>query len=112
MIGRGTILCKELFWPAKDKQCFYIFDYLGNCEFFRQNPQGIELRDAQSVTEAIFSKKVRLVHHLQHAAFAAEEYQNWRNDFNWRNRIFDKTKQQRIMELVSEVKENTIRVVG
>jgi type I restriction enzyme R subunit len=78
MIGRGTRLCKNLFGEGKDKQCFYIFDYLGNFEFFRQNPQGIESNDVQSVTEAIFSKKIRLIYHMQDAAFIDEAYQNWR----------------------------------
>ncbi|EGO63406.1 DEAD/DEAH box helicase family protein [Acetonema longum] len=78
MIGRGTRFCKNLFGAAKDKQCFYIFDYLGNFEFFRQNPQGIESRDTESITESIFSKKVRLIHRLQDSAFAAEAYQLWR----------------------------------
>lgn len=80
MIGRGTRLCKDLFGPGQDKQCFYIFDYLGNFEFFRQNPQGIETSEAESVTEAIFRKRVRLIGHLQQTAFAAEEYQHWRRE--------------------------------
>jgi len=79
MIGRGTRLCPKLFGGGKDKQCFYIFDYLGNFEFFRQNPQGIEANDTQSVTEAIFSKKIRLIYHLQDGAFMDEAYQNWRS---------------------------------
>lgn len=80
MIGRGTRLCKNLFGPGLDKECFYIFDYLGNFEFFRQKPQGIASRDAESITEAIFCKKIRLISHLQHAAFSEESYQTWRND--------------------------------
>lgn len=80
MIGRGTRLCKNLFGPGQDKKCFYIFDYLGNFEFFRQNPQGIESIDAESLTAAIFSKRVRLVCHLQQSAFAADNYQNWRQE--------------------------------
>lgn len=80
MIGRGTRLCKNLFGPGFDKECFYIFDYLSNFEFFRQKPQGIESRDAESITEAIFSKKIRLISHLQHASFSEENYQAWRND--------------------------------
>lgn len=80
MLGRGTRLCKELFGPGRDKQCFYVFDYLGNFEFFRQNPQGIEAREGESVTEGIFRKRVRLIYHLQDAAFAGEAYQVWRNE--------------------------------
>lgn len=82
MIGRGTRLCKDLFGPGQDKQCFYIFDYLGNFEFFRQNPQGIEAGEAESVTEAIFRKRIRLIGHLQQTAFAAEEYQKWRREIS------------------------------
>jgi len=79
MIGRGTRLCKNLFGEGMDKQGFYIFDYLGNFEFFRQNPQGIEVSDGQSITEGIFSKKIRLIYHMQDAAFIDESYQNWRS---------------------------------
>lgn len=80
MIGRGTRLCKDLFGPGRHKECFYIFDYLGNFEFFRQNPQGIEAADTESMTEAIFRKRVRLMAHLQDAAFAGDAYQNWRKE--------------------------------
>ena len=79
MIGRGTRLCKDLFGEGMDKQCFYIFDYLGNFEFFRQNPQGIEVSEAQSITEAIFSKKIRLIYHMQDATFIDASYQSWRS---------------------------------
>lgn len=78
MIGRGTRLCKNLFGPGQDKQCFYIFDYLGNFEFFRQNPKGIESSEGESVTQAIFSKKIRLLCQLQQADFAEDQYQDWR----------------------------------
>lgn len=79
MIGRGTRLCKDLFGSGKDKECFYIFDYLSNFEFFRQTPQGIESQDSESLTEAIFSKQVRLIYDLQETAFVDDSYQNWRN---------------------------------
>ncbi len=78
MIGRGTRLCENLFGEGQDKQCFYIFDYLGNFEFFRQNPQGIEAGETESLTEAIFSKQIRLIHHLQSDAFVNDEHQVWR----------------------------------
>ncbi|MDU2064747.1 MAG: DEAD/DEAH box helicase family protein [Sporomusaceae bacterium] len=80
MIGRGTRLCKDLFGVERDKECFYIFDYLGNFEFFRQKPQGIESRDGESLTEAIFTKRVKLIYHLQEATFDEEVYQTWRNN--------------------------------
>src|SRR5207253_1374807 len=38
MVGRGTRLSPNLFGIGKDKECFYIFDYCQNLEFFGQNP--------------------------------------------------------------------------
>jgi len=80
MIGRGTRLCENLFREGQDKQCFYIFDYLGNFEFFRQNPKGIETGETESLTEAIFSKQIRLIYDLQSDAFVNAEYQDWRGE--------------------------------
>ena len=34
MLGRGTRLCPDLFGPGQDKQCFWIFDFCQNLEFF------------------------------------------------------------------------------
>lgn len=79
MIGRGTRLCKDLFGPGKDKQYFLIFDYLGNFEFFRTHKEGIEGSEVQSLTEAIFAKRVRLIHHLQHADYMDEAHQALRD---------------------------------
>lgn len=75
MIGRGTRLCKDLFGDGQDKTHFVIFDYLGNFEFFRQHKEGMQGSETQSLSEAIFSKRVRLIHHLQHAVFIDEPYQ-------------------------------------
>ncbi|HEY8910715.1 MAG TPA: type I restriction-modification enzyme R subunit C-terminal domain-containing protein, partial [Desulfosporosinus sp.] len=75
MIGRGTRLCKNLFGDDQDKTHFVIFDYLGNFEFFRQNKDGLLGNGAHSLTEAIFSKRVRLIFHLQQSAFIDEQYQ-------------------------------------
>ena len=75
MIGRGTRLCKNLFGEEQDKTHFLIADYLGNFEFFRVNQDGKQGNEAQSLTEAIFAKRIRLIHHLQHAAFIDEPYQ-------------------------------------
>ena len=78
MIGRGTRLCRNLFEEGKDKTHFVIFDYLGNFEFFRANKDGLQGNEAQSVTEAVFAKRVRLILHLQHSAFIDEPYQTIR----------------------------------
>lgn len=78
MIGRGTRLCPNLLGEGQDKTHFLIFDYLGNFEFFRANKDGVEGNGIQSLTEAIFAKRVRLICYLQHAAFVDEPYQNIR----------------------------------
>jgi type I restriction enzyme R subunit len=78
MIGRGTRTCRDLFGPGEDKQHFLIFDYLGNFEFFREHQEGLPGAEAQSMTEAIFAKRVRLIHLLQHSAFADDAYQEMR----------------------------------
>ncbi|NLK52581.1 MAG: DEAD/DEAH box helicase family protein, partial [Syntrophomonadaceae bacterium] len=75
MIGRGTRLCPNLFGDGQDKTHFVIFDYLGNFEFFREHQEGLQGSETQSLTEAIFAKRVRLIHHLQHSAFIDEPYQ-------------------------------------
>ncbi|MCW3491334.1 DEAD/DEAH box helicase family protein [Dethiobacter alkaliphilus] len=75
MIGRGTRLCKNLFGEGQDKTQFVIFDYLGNFEFFRQHKEGLQGAEAQSLSEAIFAKRIRLIQHLQHSAFIGEDYQ-------------------------------------
>jgi len=75
MIGRGTRLCKNLFGDEQDKTHFVIFDYLGNFEFFRENKEGLLGNETQSLSEAIFAKRVRLIHHLQQSAFIDEPYQ-------------------------------------
>lgn len=75
MIGRGTRLCKNLFGEGQDKTHFVIFDYLGNFEFFRAHQEGLLGKETQSLSEAIFAKRVRLIHHLQQSAFTGETYQ-------------------------------------
>lgn len=85
MIGRGTRLCENLYCSDgqngeyRDKKYFYIFDYLGNFEFFRTNKNGIEGSEVISLTESIFSKRVKLIYSLQASEFITEEYQNFRN---------------------------------
>lgn len=78
MIGRGTRTCRDLFGPGRHKECFYIFDYLGNFEFFRQHQQGREAAVTRSTTAEVFIKRIRLIFHLQDAAYGDEEYQAWR----------------------------------
>ena len=79
MIGRGTRLCPNLFGNGQDKTHFLIFDYLGNFEFFRTNKEGLQSSESKSLSEAIFAKRVGLIHHLQQADFVAEPYQAMRS---------------------------------
>lgn len=67
MIGRGTRLCENLFGGGADKECFVIFDYCGNFEFFRANKNGREARAVKSLSESLFNIRVRIVQELQHS---------------------------------------------
>lgn len=69
MFGRGTRLCGDLFGPGENKQVFYIFDYLGNFEFFRQNPKGKDVDEVESMSERTIKIKVRLIKELQEMKF-------------------------------------------
>ena len=85
MIGRGTRLAPNLNCVDSineeyvGKKYFVIFDYCGNFEYFRQHPNGFEGKETKSLSENIFGKKVRLAVALQESAFAADTYQEWRN---------------------------------
>jgi type I restriction enzyme, R subunit len=79
MIGRGTRLRKDLFGNGKDKENFYIFDYLGNFEYFRENKNGIEGIVTASIVSGVFSKRIKLIFHLQDATFINDNYQSLRN---------------------------------
>lgn len=79
MIGRGTRLCQDLFGPGEDKQYFLIFDFLGNFEFFRENPKGIEGSAVISLTERLFHLKVDIVRELQSLDYQEEPYISHRN---------------------------------
>ncbi|MBQ6713314.1 MAG: DEAD/DEAH box helicase family protein, partial [Selenomonadales bacterium] len=86
MIGRGTRLCKgltcidQIDGEYTDKKRFLIFDYCGNFEFFRTYKEGFEAKDAKSLSENIFGKRVRLAVMLQHSAYAGDDYQSWRSE--------------------------------
>jgi type I restriction enzyme, R subunit len=79
MIGRGTRIRPNLFGEGKHKQFFYIFDYLGNFEFFREKKNGIEASANISTQASIFAKRIRLIFHMQDVNFVDEEYQVLRN---------------------------------
>ena len=66
MIGRGTRLSEDIFGAGKDKKRFYIFDWCRNFEYFGCNPDGVEAKPAQSLTERLFCLRAELAFELQH----------------------------------------------
>ena len=87
MIGRGTRLCEGL--DCVDgingeyvgKKRFYIFDYCGNFEFFREQKNDANEKPVTSLSETIFSRKVELIHTLQASEFTSDEsLLTWRNE--------------------------------
>lgn len=74
MIGRGTRLSPNIFGGGKDKECFYIFDWCRNFEYFEQNPNGREAVSIQSLTERLFGLRAEIAFHLQHQKWQEDEY--------------------------------------
>jgi type I restriction enzyme, R subunit len=64
MLGRGTRLCPDLFEPGQDKDCFQLFDYCGNLEFFSQNPETTEGAAGESLGRRLFVTRLELVEEL------------------------------------------------
>src|SRR5690625_1527494 len=79
MIGRGTRLREDLFGPGQDKEYFLIFDYVGNFEFFRENPKGIEGNVVVSLTERLFNLRVEIIKELQQLDYQEEPYTSHRS---------------------------------
>ena len=73
MIGRGTRLSPGIFGPGKDKECFYIFDWCRNFEFFEKNPNGQETKAERSLTERLFCLRTDIAFHLQHQKYQEDE---------------------------------------
>jgi type I restriction enzyme R subunit len=69
MIGRGTRLRPGIFVDAdgnrSDKEFFYVFDYLGNLDFFNAQIEGAEARAAAPLGERLFNARVDLLGLLQ-----------------------------------------------
>ena len=74
MIGRGTRLSPNIFGDSKDKECFYIFDWCRNFEYFDKNPNGKASKESISLTERIFGLRADIAFHLQHQRFQEDEY--------------------------------------
>jgi type I restriction enzyme R subunit len=80
MIGRGTRLCEDLFGIGLNKECFRIFDYCGNFEFFRQNKNEKEAKLSKSLTEKLFLIKVKMIKELQNIKYQTDEFIDLRNE--------------------------------
>ena len=86
MIGRGTRLAPDMECLDQidgsyiGKRRFLIFDYCSNFEFFRTKPNGFEGKEAKTLSENIFGKKIQIVSELQSETFADEAYQKWRKE--------------------------------
>ncbi len=65
MIGRGTRLCPDLFAPGQNKECFYIFDFCMNFEFFNLNPKGVESKLQMPLSQKIFIKRLELAQNIK-----------------------------------------------
>ncbi len=70
MIGRGTrlspnLVCTDETGSYVGKRYFYIFDYLRNFEFFREEKNGIEGASGKSLSERIFAHKCAVIKLLQ-----------------------------------------------
>ncbi|MBL8541278.1 MAG: DEAD/DEAH box helicase family protein, partial [Betaproteobacteria bacterium] len=72
MLGRGTRLCHALFGPGKDKECFYLFDYCQNLEYFSQDIPATEGRLGESLGARLFKTRLELIGELDARMEAAE----------------------------------------
>nr|MCR5188841.1 DEAD/DEAH box helicase family protein [Treponema sp.] len=84
MIGRGTrlapnLVCTDETGSYVGKKYFYIFDYLRNFEFFREEKNGIEGASGKSVSERIFAHKCSVIKLLQDSAWADQKFLDYRN---------------------------------
>ena len=73
MVGRGTRLSQNVFGAGKDKECFYIFDWCGNFDFFEQNPDGGKVSQSISLTERLFGLLAEVAFYLQHQQYQEDE---------------------------------------
>ncbi|MDD4127536.1 MAG: DEAD/DEAH box helicase family protein, partial [Methanomicrobium sp.] len=72
MIGRGTRTCEGLI-DGHDKECFYIFDFCGNFEFFSINQNGIIAKALLPVQSRIFSLVLNILKALSEIDCQTEE---------------------------------------
>jgi len=66
MLGRGTRLCPDLFGPGRDKECFFVFDYCGNLEYFSQDIPATEGSSVASLAKRLFDVRLEVIAALAH----------------------------------------------
>ena len=74
MIGRGTRLSEDIFGNGKHKECFYIFDWCRNFEYFEKNPNGTVAPSSISLTERLFGLRAEIAFYLQHQKYQEIEF--------------------------------------
>ena len=65
MLGRGTRLCKDLYFSGEDKKFFYIFDYCKNLEYFSENPESVDGSSGDSLDTRLFKTRIEILQTLQ-----------------------------------------------
>ena len=75
MVGRGTRLCKDLYYQGEDKKFFYIFDYCKNLNF-SENPETVEGNSSDSLDTRLFKTKVELLQILNENSDKISEDEN------------------------------------
>ena len=61
ILGRGTRLCEDLFGPGRDKECFYVFDFCQNLEYFSQAVRPTEGSIGKGLSQRLFEARLDLV---------------------------------------------------
>jgi len=89
MLGRGTRLCPDLFGLGQDKECFRVFDFCQNFEFFDQNPELREGKVAPSLSARLFATRVDLV-----AAIEAGPMPRPEHDAALRDRVIERLRDE------------------
>ncbi len=66
MVGRGTRLCPHLFGPGRPKECFWIFDFCQNLEFFLGNSGSESAAPPASLSTRLFRARLALIEAIDH----------------------------------------------
>jgi type I restriction enzyme R subunit len=81
MIGRGTRLCPDLFGPGRHKECFHVFDFCQNFEFFNQNPDRADGAVGESLAKRLFAARVELIGELDSPMDGPEKSEPERGEY-------------------------------